>query len=263
MGSRVALQRETSFSHWERIIERGVPLITLKPIAEKIPQEILIIYGGSREAGFRKVVKKKWAENLVHRGFTVHCFDFRSNVEGNDFYQFGLWDRLIDTQIVINQLMQQMFRDPLTLVGVSMGGHIATQIASELGNRLANLVLVAPAAYHDTAIRPGLKFSPPGTAEDHHDPRGEFTRILQQSEKWRESSIFSLAQQVKACPLIIYYLRDEVVGEVPLKYLTSFLRGGLSPEFTTIDRDHRGSFTHPQKIKLVLDHITDFLKSSR
>src|SRR3989344_2643737 len=134
----------------ENIVGNGIPVTTIKPLKNERPQELLIIYGGSTKKNFRRVVKEKWGEELARRGFTVHCFDFRSNLPDHDFYQFGLWDRRSDAFSVALWLLNRK-KNPLTLVGGSMGGHLAVEIASFFGNffpsHVANLVLVAPAAY--------------------------------------------------------------------------------------------------------------------
>lgn len=268
--TRAATRYATSFSLWEREIG-GVPLVSLIPLAGGLGQEILIIYGGTTQEDFRWVVKRQWGEVLVSQGFAVHCFDFRSNVSGNNFYHFGLWDRLVDAMGVVGWLIRRPLGAPLSLVGVSMGGHIAAEIAGKLGERLANLVLVTPAAYHDKAIRPGLKFSPPGTGDDYRNPAGRFTRILRGytndgnvrgryfSEAWRESSVFSVARLIKARVLIIRYNQDEVVKSVPYKYYESFAHGGLTPSLTVIAGNHSGSFTDPRKTELILKRISKFV----
>lgn len=237
---------------------RGIPVVTVWPLDEELDHELLIIYGGSREKDFRGVVELYWAEELAQRGYVVHCFDFQSNVKGNDFYQFGLYDRILDATRVTNWLLKRPSRHPLTLIGVSMGGHIATQIAGELpglGDQITNLILVAPAAYHDSAIQPDLKFSP---TED-----GEFTRILKQSEKWRESSIFTLARRVRANTLVIAFREDKMVKDVPWKYRDAFLlammehntKAGFSPH----SGGHEGNFGDPKRIKLILKEIVNFI----
>jgi pimeloyl-ACP methyl ester carboxylesterase len=241
----------------EIMVKGCIPLMTIMSPEAILPHDLLIIYGGTKEQDFRQVVRKEWGEPLAGRGFSVHCFDFQSNLPVNNFYDFGLWDRTLDATKALDWLLTRPYGNPMTLIGVSMGGHIATQLAGDFGDSIANLILVAPAAYPDEAIRPGLKFSP--TVD------GEFTRILRRPDGWRESSIFTLARQsVRARPYVIAFQQDEVVGEVPFAYFEHFVRGEAetgrpSAQLTTLAGGHAGIFTDPERIKLILGHIFNFL----
>lgn len=244
------------------MIAGKIPLMTILPSnkVQALPHDLLIIYGGTTEPNFRFVVRNNWGEPLARLGFTVYCFDFQSNLPKNNFYDFGLWDRTVDAIRVLRWLLDKPFGKPLTLIGVSMGGHIATQLAGEFGNSISNLILVAPAAYHDRAIRPSIKFSP--TAD------GEFTRILRDENAypWRESSIFTVARNmVRARPHIMAFCEDEVVKEIPFAYFEHFVRGQAvadrpAPSITVFPGRHAGNFADSQRIALILDHIADFLR---
>lgn len=267
-------ERERSFLLKETMVAGAIPLVTICPVVGGLLHELLVIYGGTKEKDFRKVVKVNWAEELASLGYQVYCFDFRSNL-AEDFYQFGLFDRIMDTARVTNWLLNRPFKYPLTLVGVSMGGHIATQLAGELGNKIANLILVAPAAYHDKAVQPNVKFSPPETWKDNNNPAGKFTRIIKGYVEdgdltgryfpggWKESSVFSMARRVTVPTLVIRFTQDEVAGEVPHVYFESFLRRGA--DFDGLSRmvvrpgGHGGTFTDPERIEFLLKEIVNFI----
>lgn len=245
----------------EQIIQNGIPITTLRPLGNESAHELVVIYGGSTDKNFRQVVGEKWGEELARRGFTVHCFDFRSNLPGEDFYKFGLWNRLWDASLAVNWLLSSAQKKyPLTLVGVSMGGHLAVHLSEELGDRLANLILVAPAAYHHDALRPGLKFSP--KPKEGEKP-GEFAKILLRPHGWQESNIFEAAKKVRCPSMIIRFFDDKVVNDIPfeyskvisLDYPSSRKKGVL----VGYPGGHGGTFTDPARIKFILDEIASFL----
>lgn len=257
---------EGSFAKFERVIDGQIPLTILKPIAHDLHQDVLIVYGGSTRPEFRKVVKKTWGEELAHQGFTVFCFDFRSNVAGNDFYQFGLWDRMLDTQRVLRFLASRPNRSPLAVIGVSMGGYIVAYLASVWGCYATKLVLVAPAAYHDNAIQPGIKFG------EGKEGQPGFQDILRNPTKpYQASSIFRSVEHITDDLLVIAYEDDEIVKENPKVYLKHVivrrpLRLSLGcPDqrikFISLPGGHVGSFEDPERVKLLLPLFTDFLTS--
>ncbi len=243
----------------ERIVGNGIPVMTLKPLKNELPHELLIIYGGSPNKNFRQLVREKWGEALARRGFTVHCFDFRSNLPHEDFYQFGLWDRRFDAFLVTSSVLEKK-NHPFALVGVSMGGHLAVELARYFGNLVANMVLVAPAAYHQDAIRPNLRFCPP--PKEGEEP-GEFTKILLRPDGWKESKVFETAEDVRTRTLIVHFFHDDVVNGVPMRYWDVMCR--KHPEsrkrvvINGIPGGHAGMFTEPNKIKHILDEISSFL----
>lgn len=248
----------------ESIVGNEIPVTTLKSLQNERPHELVILYGGSTNKNFRQVVREKWGEELARRGFTVHCFDFRSNLPDKDFYHFGLWDRLLDATMVVSWLHQRN-KFPLALIGVSMGGHLAVQLAAELGDGLANLILVAPGAYHHDALRPGLKFSP--KPKEGEEP-GEFTRILLRPDGcpegcWKQGKVFEMAEDVRARTLIIHFFHDEVVNGIPLRYWDVMCRRYPENRKDVVIQGspggHAGMFTEPNKIKHILDEISSFL----
>lgn len=245
----------------EQVIQNGIPITTLRPLGNELPHELVVIYGGSTDKNFRQVVREKWGEELARRGFTVHCFDFRSNLPGEDFYKFGLWNRLWDASLAVNWLLSSAQKKyPLTLVGVSMGGHLAVHLSEELGDRLANLILVAPAAYHHDALRPGLKFS--SKPKEGEEP-GEFTKILLRPHGWKESKIFETAKNIQARSLIIHFFGDKVVNDIPLRYWDVICLNHSKSRRNTVavgyPGGHGGTFTDPARIKFILDEIAGFL----
>ncbi len=257
---------------WETFIA-GMPMITVRSLTKVLPHEIIIIYGGTRAKNFRKVVAESYGQKLARLGYTVHCFDFRSNLEGNNFYDFGLHDRLMDAVTITNFVERGLGFKSLTLVGVSMGGHLATRIAPYFSAN--NLILVAPAAYHDQAVRYDLKFSPPGTDEDNSNPDGRFSRIIRGYVEdgalcglhlpwgWKESGVFSHALRFGGSALVIRFDQDEVVAGVPNAYFESFVRRGEIFDglcrMVPLPGPHGGTFSDQRRMADIVEIIANFV----
>lgn len=246
---------EESFASFERTLNGGIPLTTLKPIAHDLHQDVLIIYGGSIEPEFRKTVKKDWGEELVHRGVTVHCFDFLSNMPGKDLKKFSLWTRVVDTSIVADFLLAQPNRNPLTILGSSMGGYIAAYLASTWEHKIAKLVLVAPAAYHDQAVWPTTKF---GVGTKNYP--GLHVVLNDETKPYTESGIFRKMEDVTTDTMVVAYEGDDVVKEIPMLYLKHLIKGKkYRPVFLSLPGGHEA--TDPERTKALLSRIVSFIVS--
>lgn len=243
------------FTIWERTVTAdGLHLHTLKPIAESaIRGQILIIYGGTVWKNYARHVVKPFAEHLARAGFVTHFFDFRSNLPQHNFFDYGLFDRIEDTQKVIHFIFSEFVslvpdQPPprtLSLLGVSMGGHVAVELAAEFGGHIKNLFLVAPAAYHHIACLPEIKFGPMFKVLINH--------LGFDSNEWAKSQIFQRAKMVIARTFIVCYPNDKIVGEAPLLY-----RNALNCKmFVGPTAEHHGSFIQPERIKFLVEKIEE------
>lgn len=243
---------QTSFSIWENSVGE-IPVLTLRPLIEKGLPRIMIIYGGTTKKNFRLTVRQNYAEKLAHWGFIVHCFDFRSNLEGNSLTDFGLYDRLQDLRAVFGWLAgYRLYRHiPLVLLGVSMGGYLAVHLAVERPQDVYKLILIAPAAYADKACQPEIKFGQ------------QFRSIISEPDSWRTSSIFKKMRSIRVPSLIIRFEKDEVV---PTAITDCYFSGDayslrmLEREMITFKNMTHGSiFTDPKKKEMVLNFAARFL----
>lgn len=256
-----------SFIRLEHFVgAENIPLTTLKPVADTIHQDVLIVYGGSIRPGFRRIVKQAWGEPLAHAGLTVHCFDFRSNIPGNKLNDFGIFDRIVDTDRVIEFLLGQPQRNPLTLIGVSMGGYIVAQLLGRAWEgEISKLTLVAPAAYHDDVLNLKVKFGK-GTAEQP----GVKDILWDPAKPYSSSDVFRLMEGVDTNAMVVAFEDDDVVNENPETYFKHLVRGlferaltsgGRNVQFHVLPGGHIRSFEDPERIKLLLPRFVQFVTS--
>jgi len=231
----------------------NLPFIMLNPSSKNDREHgILIFYGGTMAAGFRNIVCSSLGYVLAQAGFTVYCFDFRSNIWGKDYADFGLHDRLEDAREVFGWLKSKELV-PLSILGVSMGGPLAVTVAAENGTTVSNLFLVAPAAYHPDACRPDVKFGP------------ALSEIIRRPDRWRESPAFKLAEMVTADTLIFGFRDEEVIPfGVIWRYFNGFKNHRMSGKPTRqkveiLPGGHRGSFSDKERIELIASSVSKFV----
>lgn len=231
---------------------KGVPVIGLRSLADGSSGKhgnIVVIYGGVKEENFRFKVAESLGKKLAGLDFNVYCFDFRSNLDISRFNEFGLHDRLEDAREVVSWVLESE-KAPLSLLGVSMGGPLAVAIAAELGDKIKNLFLVAPAAYHRDAMKPEVKFGP------------RFSEIIREPESWRESDSFKEIKGICANILVIQFRQDDVVPFQPKIYFDN-----IGPEaawsrnvrLDILEGPHNGTYIPSQRQEDIAGAIRDFL----
>ena len=247
-----------SFTLTEEVVDGRLPLTTLRqPNPSKHSTHgALIIYGGSTKPEFRYEVLP-FANILASEGITVFVFDFEGNVPGDDFFDFGIWHRTQDASTVLRYIQAEYPELELTIVGVSMGGEIATTIASRADKEVPNLVLVAPAAYTPAAIRPDVTFGP------------ETKRLISRPDSWQLSRAFTDAMDFTGRTLVIAYGEDEGVSPaITNQYHTMFRiklertprrADGWNTLVTLRGFGHKGTFDNPEKRALVAGKIAQFV----
>lgn len=238
-----------------------IPLTTLIPLGRENGHRILVFYGGDRDAKPSLAVLKHFAPPLTEAGYIVHLFEHRDKIHPDRHSEFGLYDRIADGVAVAKYLLNSWqwatvdWQLPLTLLGVSMGGFVAVKTAIDpaVQTRLRGLVLVAPAAYHDDACQPDVKFGPATQA------------ILRRPLSWQNSSVFQQVHAIQARTLILAFEQDTVVGEIPQTYYTHLWNGyqvGTNPRPDFIEfRDfpHQGNFVNPKKRSCIFSALHSFL----
>lgn len=170
---------------------------------------VFLIYGGS--PGFNRDYLWLISEELAHSGIFAASFDFRGNTPKtkNRFYETGLSSRLIDAKKVIQTIQEDVFfseyKCEITLVGISMGGYIAVKLLNEFD--IANLVLIAPAAYANEASR--YPFGP------------GFSKVIRRENSWKSSDAFSNIASFEGSLMILQYEKDDIVpSQIPQKYFS-------------------------------------------
>ncbi|TSC90272.1 MAG: hypothetical protein G01um10142_463 [Parcubacteria group bacterium Gr01-1014_2] len=251
------MNSKLGYTAFIRVVNETIPVIGLRSLGGGLGRgfgSLVIIYGGSKEENFRFKVSDSLGDKLASLGFNVYCFDFRSNLDYSRFNEFGLYDRLEDAREVVRWVLE-IEKAPISLMGVSMGGSIAITLASELGHKIKNLFLVAPAAYHRDAMKPEVKFGP------------QFSEAIgkgKSEENWHESNSFEEAKDVWANSLILQFQEDQVVKrQILLDYWHNIgIRASNQSQnirFRPLEGSHNGTYTDPQRQEDMIRAIRDFL----
>lgn len=169
---------------------------------------VFLIYGGS--PGFNRDYLWLMAEEFAHNGIFAATFDFRGNTpkSKNRFYETGLSSRLTDAKKVIQTIREDIFFSEckITLVGISMGGYIAIQLLNEFN--VANLVLVAPAAY-----APSASCYPFGPG---------FSKAIRREKSWESSDAFSNIASFEGALMVLGFQNDNIIPpQIPQNYFYS------------------------------------------
>lgn len=234
-------------------------------------QIFIIFYGGSREKNEgRSKVYRLFSSDLTEAGHFVYCFDYRSNLVGNKFQNFGLWDRLQDARSITNsiKLIADTKRLPLSIIGLSMGGYIAVDIAANQPN-IKNLILIAPGAYNDLACQPNVKFNREFTKliRGYYTDSGLLYKILKIMwhlffATWRKSEIFEMAKRATANVLMIRYGKDEIISpRITERYKKAFIQRtyGHFREKVFSNFSHSGNLKDTLKRHEIVGEILDFI----
>lgn len=206
------------------------------------PDICLIIYGGSRDFSQDKLYGMKAL--LCENNFVAVSFDFRGmGPDSSNFENTGLHTRIKDAREVLRQLTLTFPTGRIFVIGVSMGGYIATFLDPR---EIAGMVLVAPAAYDVRAVHEKVNFGP------------KFSEIIRREKSYLDSDAFVRIGQFRLVrTAIISFAEDEVVPEaVTLRYFNSH-PGAIEYRKTlkVLPGKHNGNFSNPTRISEIVNAI--------
>lgn len=201
---KVLLDREVSF--YEIDYEVGVendqiPVSLYYPLFNSFNHIALILYGGS--PNFSQMDLKPMKDELAHNGIIAASFDYRGNTPKTkqEFFKTGLATRIEDARSVIKKVQTENPTCGITLIGISMGGYIATHCLESI----KNLILIAPAAYQKEAV--GYPFG------------SKFSTLIKM-RGFEDSDAFEKINFFEKSLLVIQFEKDEIVPpEIPQKYI--------------------------------------------
>lgn len=145
-------------------------------------------------------------EYLAQNGISSVRFDFSGH--GNSSGQLKdstLAKRLNEARAAVKFLDKHAL-SPKTLIGTSMGGHVAARLTAEL--TIANLILFCPAAY---------------AAEAEELPFGSgFTEVIRRPNSFNTSLVFECLRTFSGNLLIVFGDADEIIpGPIVEHFLSS------------------------------------------
>lgn len=229
-----------------------IPFDAINPSADgkSFAHGILLVYGGSTAENSRYYTRELGTK-LALEGYRSFCFDFRSNISGNRFTDFGIKDRVEDMVAVLEHLASdaRYAHYPLSVVAVSMGAPVALSALNRVSRKIRNLILVAPAAYHSLVFHPRALFGSPF-----------FNAVIKSPRNWRRSDIFKLAAKLKARQkMLILFGKDRTIPpDVIRRY-----RMAMKPQVVVLPAfdHHPGTFHDKRKLEAVLTTILDFFRA--
>ncbi len=165
-------------------ISAPLPVTVLTPVAST-RMVAIVLHGGSSNS-----LRLRWfGELLAEQGFRVIMFDHEASGT------VSLDRRLSEATSIARKTLRP--HDQLTVVGFSMGGFTAIELAHNLPDRVASLVLVAPAAYGDHTRR--AAFGP------------DFRALISAPASWHEASCFGKLQALRLPTILAIPSDDKVI----------------------------------------------------
>ncbi len=208
------------------------------------PDVCLIIYGGSRDFSQEKL---RGIKNLLAvNGFVAASFDFRGMGEDSEnFANTGLHTRIKDTRAVFRQILFAYPTSRFFILGVSMGGYIATFLNPR---DIAGLVLVAPAAYDAAAVQKKINFG--------HD----FSSLIRAENSYLKSDAFARMEKFRLVrTAIISFEEDEVVpAAVTDRYFASHPGSPDRKRLKILPGKHNGNFSNPERMNEIVKTMAQF-----
>ena len=182
------------------------------------PPTILIIHGAGPSGQHRYTFL---AENLAANGHTSLRFDHSGHGKSTgELSQSSLAKRLEEVKSFLPLLHPTA---PLTVMGASMGGHIASRILP-LAN-FQSFIAQVPAAY--TQAAENLTFGP------------TFTQTICQPEAWQDALIWPILEKFTGKFLLISAQNDLIIPEAVLKsYLQHTANASRQNHLVLIHAEH-------------------------
>ena len=145
-------------------------------------QSVLLLHCASTPKGRGRVLFEAFQELLAQNGFSSLAFDTRGVGESQgEYFDSTLQNRLKDAEEAYQKFIQDRLVDAgrMSLLGVSMGGHIAANLAGRHPEWFQNVILANPAAYGSDAEDKKLQ------------PYTDFTEAIRRKRSWEDSPAFS------------------------------------------------------------------------
>jgi uncharacterized protein len=154
---------------------------------------------------------------IAEKGFGSVAFDFIGHGEtGGDLKLSSLKERVAETEAVISELK---IREPLSLVGMSMGAYVAIKITELF--QVTNLILTVPGVY---------------TREAYTIPFGDgFTEMIRSPESWNNSDAWEILGKFKGNLLVFVAGQDTVIPTAIIEKIDSSASEAESKEIVTFD----------------------------
>lgn len=163
---------------------------------------VLFLHGAAQEHSNGRVWFNGVQEVLAKNGIASFAFDVRGVGQSDgEYYDSTLEHRLADARDACAFFTQHRYVDPnrVFVVGLSMGGHIASRLAGGSPEDYRGLVEINGAVYRRDAESARLK------------PYDEFTIAIREEGAWRDSFAFEDLARYPGPVLFFDSARDDVV----------------------------------------------------
>lgn len=198
------------------------------------PCRALVLHGAgdSRRDRFSRLRR-----DLAGRGLPTAAFDCVGHGEtGGELLGSCLRERTGQAAVVIAAAC----REPLTLIGVSMGAYTAVRLTERFA--VERLVLIVPAAYAPAAY--DVPFGP------------QFSAVIRAPGSWRDSDVFRLVARFRGRLLIVAGEHDAVIPRRLIERLHGAATAAASNRLHVVpEGQHVGLLDDPAEYERVLTLI--------
>lgn len=208
---------------------------------------VLIIYGGAEQFTQDELDLMKTA--FVDRGMFAAGFNFRGHITGDSrtFSETGLHTRIEDARAVLDLLTRAYPLAPISVLAVSMGSYVGTFLDTD---KIKNLILVGPAAYHPDAVAGKVNFGP------------DFTSIITKENSWADSDGFkNIGTFTKSSLLVMRFEYDEKIPpKIPELYFANH-PGNPAKQLINMTFPHDGNFIEPRKVRALVSTASHWIET--
>lgn len=169
--------------------EETISAVTYSETEDQLP-DVLFLHGASTAMKDRI---KYLADDFVKRGQALMAIDFSGHGESTGKLNESSLKKRINEAHAAMKYMDPT--KPLTIIGSSMGGHIALEMLKT--GRVETLILFCPAVYSDESV--DLQFD------------GGFTEAIRKANSWESSSLFDELQKFYGRFFIVIGHEDTVI----------------------------------------------------
>jgi len=177
-------------------------------------------------------------EYLAQRQVASLAFDFRGVGESEGTFKEGnLIKRLKDAQVALDTFSSYVPKQNISIIGVSMGGHIAARL-TENNPEVHSIILLYAAAYGKRAEDKPLNHL--------------FTAEIRKENSWIDSLAFTTLRKYKN-PILIMYGEHELI--IPEGVKSSYKKIMNEKSKYVILKDATHSFITDTKNKLIKEKV--------